>query len=412
MFTPGLHQCLHQINKMASIKVLLYTGKTYSDGTNPVIIQVIENRKIVKKVIHKCLEKHWDAKQSKLKSTAPNSFEVNQMISSKLSFYQKALVAAKEENDTVSKEIFDEVKTLKLGWAVKSYIKRLEDMKMFTTSKVYIALYEQVLSFGDVAVEKVDRNWFEGFCYYLKSDLKNNSTTIHKKVSRLKSVITFSGKMIRNDVKQFKTPVQDKVKLKLDKPELERLINLKLPSGDISMAVRDFFILQVYLRGVRVGDLLQATPDNFKGDRFVYTSDKTDTVYDMSLILPARAIINKYAEQKNLALFPFWKWKPNPKLSDDTNMKAKTAHKEACTALINKYLKLLAAMAEIEKNLSTHIARHSFAVLADESTGGNIYMIQQLLGHSNRATTEGYIKNLRKTELLDKAADQIFNDIL
>ena len=84
---------------MASLKVLLYTGKTYSDGTNPVIIQIIENRKIVKKVIHRCLLKHWDVKQSKLKTGAPNSFEVNQMILAKLSFYQNAIFKINENKD-------------------------------------------------------------------------------------------------------------------------------------------------------------------------------------------------------------------------------------------------------------------------------------------------------------------------
>ena len=412
LFTPGLHQCLHQSQIMASIKVLLYSGKSYSDGTNPVIIQIIENRKIVKKVLHRCLEKNWDAKQSKLKTNAPNSFEINQMISAKLSFYQKALYNISEDKELITKEIFDEVKVLKVSSAVKSYISRMEDRKMFASSKVYYALFNQVVDFKDISIDKVDRDWLEGFSFYLKSELNNGSSTIHKKIKRLKGVMNLYGKSIPNEVKQFKVAVQDKMKLKLTKAELDKIIGLKLPKGDILESVRDFFILQVYLRGVRVGDLLQSTPDNFKADRFVYTSNKTETGYDMSLILPAKAIIDKYAAQNNLALFPFWKWKANPKETDDNNIKARTAHKEACTSLINKYLKLLAAMAEIDKNLTTHIARHSFAVLADESTGGNIYVIQQLLGHSNRATTEGYIKNLRKTDVLDKAADQIFKDIL
>ena len=397
---------------MASIKVLLYKGKTYSDGTNPIVIQIIENKKVVKKVIHRCLEKHWDAKQSKLKSNAPNSSEVNNLINSKLSIYQKAFVTSKENGDEISKQFFNPVKVASLSAAITNHCKKLEERKSFAATKAYLALNSQVLNFRDVGLDKLDKNWIESFAYYLKNELDNNPTTINKKIIRIKGIINSYSKSISNEVRQYKIPNHDKVKLKLDRDELTKLINLNLPSGDILEVVRDFFILQVYLRGVRVGDLLQATPDNFKADRFVYTSDKTSTGYDMSLIIPAKAIIDKYAKQNNVALFPFWKWKPNPKLHEDTNTKARTAHKEACTALINKYLKLLAAMAGIEKNLSTHIARHSFAVLADESTGGNIYMIQQLLGHSNRATTEGYIKNLRKTELLDKAADQIFNDIL
>ncbi len=397
---------------MASIKVLLYKGKTYSDGTNPVIIQIIENRKTVKKVIHRCLEKHWDSKQSKLKSNAPNSTDVNQLISAKLSFYQKALVNSEEGGKVISSEIFDQERTITLASCIKAYCKRLEELKRFVTLGGYLALLDQVIGYKDIPIEKINKFWLEGFCFYLQTNFKNTSSTINKKVSRIKGIVNIYSNTTNNEVRQFKVPVHDKVKLKLTKEELDKLINLKLPTNDILESVRDFFILQVYLRGVRVGDLLQATTNNFKSDRFVYTSNKTETGYDMTLILPAKAIVDKYISQNNLALFPFWKWKVNSKESDDNNMKAKIAHKESCTALINKYLKLLAAMAEIDKNLTTHIARHSFAVLADESTGGNIYIIQQLLGHSNRATTEGYIKNLRKTDVLDKAADKIFNDIL
>ena len=230
---------------MASIKVLLYSGKTYSDGTNPVIIQIIENRKIVKKVIHRCLAKNWDAKQSKLKTNAPNSFEINQMISAKLSFYQKALYSVTEEKESITKEIFDEVKVLKVSSAVKLYITMMEDRKMFASSKVYYALFNQIVDFKDISIDKVDRNWLEGFSFYLKSELNNGSSTIHKKIKRLKGVMNLYGKSIPNEVKQFKVPVQDKMKLKLTKAELDKIIGLKLPKGDILESVRDFFILQV-----------------------------------------------------------------------------------------------------------------------------------------------------------------------
>ena len=62
----------------------------------------------------------------------------------------------------------------------------------------------------------------------------------------------------------------------------------------------------------------------------------------------------------------------------------------AKNALINKYLKKIAEKAEIEKPLSMHISRHSFAHIAQESWAESS-AIKNILGHSNLATTERYM---------------------
>ena len=68
-------------------------------------------------------------------------------------------------------------------------------------------------------------------------------------------------------------------------------------------------------------------------------------------------------------------------------------HKERdllLVALINKYLKKIAEKAEIDKPLSMHISRHSFAHIAQKS-GTESSAIKNILGHSNLATTERYM---------------------
>ncbi|MBC7418789.1 MAG: hypothetical protein H7325_11610, partial [Pedobacter sp.] len=87
---------------MALKENILYTKKTYSDGYHPIIFQIIDNRKVLKKVIHKCFPKFWDSSQSRVRSTAPNAFEINKLINSKLSFYEKAILLAREEDREIS----------------------------------------------------------------------------------------------------------------------------------------------------------------------------------------------------------------------------------------------------------------------------------------------------------------------
>jgi site-specific recombinase XerD len=67
------------------------------------------------------------------------------------------------------------------------------------------------------------------------------------------------------------------------------------------------------------------------------------------------------------------------------------------TAMINKRLKKIAEMANISKNLSTHVGRHSFATLL-KTKKVDTYIIKELLGHQDIRTTEIYVKVMDSTK--------------
>jgi site-specific recombinase XerD len=81
----------------------------------------------------------------------------------------------------------------------------------------------------------------------------------------------------------------------------------------------------------------------------------------------------------------------------------------AKNALINKYLKKIAEKAEISKNVSFHISRHSFAKVANE-TGLDSGIVKELLAHSNLATTERYMGNF-DTQKTDNALINLFGGV-
>jgi len=78
----------------------------------------------------------------------------------------------------------------------------------------------------------------------------------------------------------------------------------------------------------------------------------------------------------------------------------------AKNAYINKYLKKVAEMAGIEKKVSMHIARHTFARTAKQQGVDNA-LLKNMLGHSKLETTERYMGDFDTTET-DKAMEQIF----
>ena len=80
----------------------------------------------------------------------------------------------------------------------------------------------------------------------------------------------------------------------------------------------------------------------------------------------------------------------------------------AKTALINKELKKIADLAGIEKKLSFHVSRHSFAKAAKKKGVDNL-KVQELFAHSSLKITEGYMGHFESAEN-DAALASVFEE--
>jgi site-specific recombinase XerD len=100
---------------------------------------------------------------------------------------------------------------------------------------------------------------------------------------------------------------------------------------------------------------------------------KTKSRYSVPLLPMALQIINKY--------------KNHPKvLADNSLFPLITAQKT------NSYLKEIADLCEIKKNLTFHVARHTFATTVTLTNGVPIETVSKMLGHQNITTTQIYSK--------------------
>ena len=75
------------------------------------------------------------------------------------------------------------------------------------------------------------------------------------------------------------------------------------------------------------------------------------------------------------------------------------------TALINKFLKKIGEDAVIDKKISTHIARHTFASIAIKKSNGDINFVQNALKHSNAKITQVYLASLDNDSMDSKMND-------
>lgn len=172
----------------------------------------------------------------------------------------------------------------------------------------------------------------------------------------------------------------------LSQEELNKIEGKDMPLERLSK-VRDIFLFSCYT-GLAYVDIEKLTPDNLvigiDKKKWVYTfRTKTGNKSNIPLLPHPSAIIDKYAAeaQKTGRLLPVI-----------TNIKT------------NAYLKEIADICGIKKNLTFHMARHTFATTITLSNGVPIETVSNMLGHSKITTTQIYAKVLENKVSIDMLA--------
>lgn len=208
-------------------------------------------------------------------------------------------------------------------------------------------------------------------------------------------------------------------KEKLSPGELERLVGLDLEEGSTAWHCRNFFMFSFYCAGIRVGDLMQLRWRNIIDGRLNYQMGKNHKVRDLVLVKPALELLRCYAPTKkngNDYIFPIlddnadyakyidYKDIDSMPLGIKEMLMSKITSKTHC---IDKELRRLAQLAGIDKPLTMHISRHTFAKMARDS-GIDCSAIQKMLAHSSLRITENYMGEF-DTKATDNALRNIFN---
>jgi len=162
--------------------------------------------------------------------------------------------------------------------------------------------------------------------------------------------------------------------------ELERLENTEISNKRIEV-IRDMFVFCCYT-GLAYVDVSKLKPSNIitypDGTLWINLSrTKTDVDSHIPLLPKAVEIIEKY--------------KGHP----ETDIKG-TVLPIRSNVKFNAYLKEVADLCGIEKNLTTHLARHTFATTVTLNNDVPIETVSKMLGHKNLKTTQIYAKVLDK----------------
>ena len=145
--------------------------------------------------------------------------------------------------------------------------------------------------------------------------------------------------------------------------------------------VRDLFVFSCYT-GISYSDIMELTNNNLiigeDGHNWIATKRlKTKTSVRVPLLGPAKNVLTKY--------------KNHPVTKHSATLLPKITNEKT-----NLYLKEIADAVGIKKNLTFHMARHTFATTVTLSNGVPIETVSKMLGHTKLATTQIYARVLDK----------------
>src|SRR5690606_7754421 len=275
-------------------------------------------------------------------------------------------------------ELFDEhnqqmEKLVGIEFALGTY-------KRYFTTRSHVAEYiKSEYRMNDIAVRDVDLKFIKGFEYFLKVAKDCNHNSALKYVNNFKKIVRIavgndwiSKDPFYNYKVQFKTVEREF----LSKEELQALIDKEI-EGDRLNVVRDMFVMCCFT-GLAYVDIQSLRPNeiykNADGSFYIKSQrTKTGTAYTIPLLPTAMAIIEKYRD--------------HPKVVNKDCVIPVLSNQKS-----NAYLKEIADRCNINKNLTTHLARHTFATTVTLTNGVPIETVGKMLGHKNLRTTQHYAK--------------------
>lgn len=203
--------------------------------------------------------------------------------------------------------------------------------------------------------------------------------TVMKHLQRLRKIVTIAYHMewIEKDPFIRWKPEYEKTNIQfLSNNELSNIESFEFPTDRLSR-VRDLFVFSCYT-GISYIDIMQLTKENIHlgidGNNWIITKrQKTKSDVRVPLLDTASQLIQKYENYHEH--------------SGETNLFPIITNEK-----LNCYLKEVAFYCGIKKNLTFHMARHTFATTVTLTNGVPIETVSKMLGHSKIATTQIYAK--------------------
>lgn len=350
----------------------------------------------------------WDIKKQRLKGKTTEALQVNkkldnieseiQEISDKLEYEGKlslekvkAIYLNTEDDSNTIGALFDKyLSSIKDQVAVR-HLSTTTLQKYMLCQVRFMAMLNDKFHCKDMLLKDVTPAVIQDFSVYLMTVVRQCNNTAMKTMKTLKTVILYGiklGVIHSNPYLGVKLHLEPVDRGFLTEEELQSIIKKDFEIDRLGF-VRDLFVFSCFT-GLSYIDVKKLKADNIvtlNGIEWIKMArEKTSTLVSVVLFDGAKCIIKKYEND------PKRKDKLFPSMSNQK---------------MNQYLKEIATSCGIKKNITFHMARHTFATLT-LSKGVPIESVSRMLGHTNIKTTQIYAKITNKK--IEEDMTKFFND--
>ena len=380
----------------STFRILFYLKRNApkSNGLVPVMCRITVNGKISQ---FSCKldvdEKHWDVKTGRMTGRSVVALEANRMLDKIRVGINKAYQDICDKDNYVTAE---KVRNAFLGMGMnhetllavfrqhnEDYAKQVGKIKSQRSYWKYCTVYNHLSEFirqrykvSDIALKELAPAFITDFELFLRTEKNHCTNTIWSYMMPFKRIIYMSinnGWLQRDPFYAYSITKEETKRGFLSKEEIKMLIEGSFKKKSYEL-IRDLFIFCCFT-GLSWTDMANLTKENlqisFDGHLWIKTNrQKTGTETNLRLLEVPLRIIKKYegcSEDGKLLPVPCY---PNCKNG----------------------IKVIAKECGIEKNVTWHMSRHSFATTVCLSNDMPIETLSKMLGHRSIRTTQIYAK--------------------
>lgn len=262
-------------------------------------------------------------------------------------------------------------------------------VRRYESCRRYLAeLIRQRYGKEDLPLAEVNGELVRAFAFYLKTEKGCQQNTVIRYMKCLKKITNLARAndwMAKDPFLGIRFHEKEVVREFLTMDELQTIYRKEFPLERLTL-VRDVFIFAAFT-GLAFIDVQQLAPEHIVRDNngnlwIRKPRQKTKNMCNIPLLDIPQEILRKYADhptcRKKGVLLPV-----------------------PCNQKMNSYLKEIADICMIRKNLTTHCARHSYATSVCLANGVSLENVAKMLGHSNIKMTQHYARVLDSSILRD-----------
>jgi len=396
----------------ATVNVLCYKSKKLSNGEHPLMLCVTKDRKRRYQSLGISVNpKYWDFEKERPKANCPNRELILKIILEKENEYQKQILEFKSEQKDFTASTLLTAKANKINYKTVSefyteHIKQLKSIGKIGTAKAYNDSFNSLKRFTnnklDFYFTEITVEWLNDYEKWLRNNqCKETSMSVFFRTLRSTFNKAIASKNVKAEAypfREFKVSKFDTTteKRAIPKESNKQIMNICLESEHKYMQLsKDLYIFSYLCGGINFTDMANLKYTNIAENKLSYIRQKTGKKIVIPVSAEAIHLVNSYLKEDVCSddyIFPIL-----DKYKHITEQQ-KYNRKHKVLGHIDKCLKRISAKAGINTNLTTYVARHSYASVL-KCSGVNIALISETLGHSDLKTTQIYLDSFENSQI-------------